>query len=346
MVGMGMLSVKVVLPLMRGFFSGLFVLFAAAIFFAVSMYDLFSSYVAKLRGQGEVGVFFANLIMSPGLFVFLFLMALFLIVYGINENLKLRRLTLSGARAGTEPEEDQWHETPEYDLTGEQPFTAQPSLPGTSLPSTTTERSVEIGRLQGSVYSDDVGKLRGATVTAENEYTNRKYIATTDSQGHISLAVPHGNYSVTIEAEDHLTRTEAIRVGDEYSSLINGRLQMTGQAHKTLVADNVRGIIETLADFSAEGSKLLEKARGAVGATEAMQLEASQWESKVADYLKSRLGRAEETLFLTESPMEEYLIAAATTAHRSYLNRINTRVVRLNRLIARLNEQLDRGMLF
>ena len=97
------------------FISALIVLLAAAFLAAISAYDLFASWMARLRGRGPVGVFLADLIVAPEVRVFLFIAAIILIAWGIKENLSLRK------RVGTGKEKKLWYETSENDLISEDP---------------------------------------------------------------------------------------------------------------------------------------------------------------------------------------------------------------------------------
>lgn len=89
-------------------------LLVAAFLWTVAAYDLFDSWINRLRSQGAMGNSLANLILSPGLRAFLFFVAAILIIWGIRENLKLRRLIDPNKLA--ELEGRQWYETAKYDL--------------------------------------------------------------------------------------------------------------------------------------------------------------------------------------------------------------------------------------
>jgi hypothetical protein len=82
---------------------------------AIATFDLFDAYMERLKTRGPVGEFLHNLILSQGLRVLLFIVAMILIYWGIRENLKLRRHIDPEKLA--ELEGKQWHETARYDLT-------------------------------------------------------------------------------------------------------------------------------------------------------------------------------------------------------------------------------------
>ena len=87
---------------------------------AIAAFDLFDAYMERLKARGPVGEFLHNLILSQGLRVLLFIVAVILIYWGIRENLKLRRHV--DPKKLAELEGKQWHETARYDLTEGKPL--------------------------------------------------------------------------------------------------------------------------------------------------------------------------------------------------------------------------------
>jgi hypothetical protein len=93
-------------------------------------------------------------------------------------------------------------------------------------------------------------------------------------------------------------------------------------------------VINALVTFSERGDGLLKRAVD--NPTEQVQRDISAWEIDVADYIANKRSKAEERLFISDASMERYFIAAATSSHRNILDRIHTRLVRLNKIIDEL----------
>jgi hypothetical protein len=208
----------------------------------------------------------------------------------------------------------------------------------------TTKKDGQIGYLECYVWDDDADRhLQGATVTALNEQTQREYSGATNEDGHLALAVPCGHYAVTVKAPNHLPRTDAVRVASaDQRGFLNVSLQMTAEARRGIAFKNLCDVVEKLTEFSAEGNVILKKTRNSVDPL--LQEEIEKWEASVATYLRERLGHPEELLFLSDAALETYDILSATAGHRAILDRVNTRVVRLNVLIEKLNNQVMRAM--
>jgi hypothetical protein len=117
---------------------------------------------------------------------------------------------------------------------------------------------------------------------------------------------------------------------------------MTAEARRGIAFKNLCDVVEKLTEFSAEGNVILKKTRNSVDPL--LQEEIEKWEASVATYLRERLGHPEELLFLSDAALETYDILSATAGHREILDRVNTRVVRLNVLIEKLNNQVMRAM--
>jgi hypothetical protein len=106
---------------------------------------------------------------------------------------------------------------------------------------------------------------------------------------------------------------------------------------------NIRkSAIEELGQLSKEGSALLKEARNDPNAE--VQERINEWEGRSAACVMRLWGSTEEILFLSDSPIEVYHILSASAAHRAILDQINTRVIRLNRLIDKVNAQVDKMM--
>ncbi len=206
----------------------------------------------------------------------------------------------------------------------------------------TTKIHGQIGYLECHVWDEDVQRhLQGATVIAQNE--DGQYKGTTNREGRLTLSVPCGLYTVTITADRHTPRTDAVKVGsDDQKGFLNVSLQMD-QDGRWLFNYNIRkNAIEELGQLSKEGEALLKQAREEPN-TETQE-SISRWEAKAAECIRRLFGGAEEILFLSDSGLEIYHILSASTAHRAILDRVNTRVIRLNKLIMKMNADVDKMM--
>jgi len=206
----------------------------------------------------------------------------------------------------------------------------------------TTKIHGQIGYLECHVW-DEVAErhLQGATVIAQNEHT--QYKGTTNRDGRLTLSVPCGLYMVTITADRYTPRTDAVRVGsDDQKGFLDVSLQMD-QDGRWLFNYNIRkNAIEELGQSSKEGEALLKQAREEPNAE--TQESISRWETKAAECIRRLFGGAEEIVFLSDSALEVYHILSASAAHRAILDRVNTRVIRLNKLIMKVNADVDKMM--
>lgn len=207
----------------------------------------------------------------------------------------------------------------------------------------------DIGYLICDVMGEGTKRIRGAKITAENEHTGVTYSDHTDSQGTAHLRVPVGNYIVTVEAENHLPRTDGVRITtDVNEGHHHVTLQMVDAARREQIRQQVSSCIKQLAAFVTEGDKLLSGGRYVPLPNEKMKSDANDWERRTSDFIKYRLsaGETRSKMFLALAPIEAFEIGSATQQQRDYLNRLNTLLLRLRRMMNEMQSQLDDGMLF
>lgn len=109
------------------FIAAVLVVLGAAFLSAVAAYDLFDSWLDRLRGQGPLGNSLASFILSPNLRIFLFMIAVILIAWGIRENRRLRQYV--DPKKLAEIEGTQWYETAKYDLADSASVSKQAASP-------------------------------------------------------------------------------------------------------------------------------------------------------------------------------------------------------------------------
>ena len=229
------------------------------------------------------------------------------------------------------------------DIVGLQDLAAKSALPTRAKQSVAD--AVEIGHLECHVWDEDADEhLRGATIVAQNEDTKREYSGTTNRDGVLILAVPCGYYSVTVKAEQHLPRTDAVKVAsDNKKGFLHVNVQMNQSGRWVYNYDIRKKAVGELSDLSKEGSALLKETH-AWNDGEVIRGKINDWEGRAAKRVLELFGSAEETLFLSDSPLEIYEILSASAELRNILNRVNTRIIRLNRLIERINADIEKMM--
>lgn len=239
-----------------------------------------------------------------------------------------------------------WHKPDPFskvDISGLQELAAQPAIPAKANESIAD--AVEIGHLECHVWDEDAEEhLRGASIVALNEHTKREYSGTTNRDGVLILAVPCGYYSVTVKAERHLPRTDAVIVASiNRKGFLQVSVQMNDSGRWVYNYDIRKKAVGELIELSKEGSALLKEAH-AWNDGEAIRGKIDDWEGRAAKRVLELFGSAQETLFLSNSPLEIYEILSASAGLRNILNRVNTRVIRLNKLIERINADIGKMM--
>jgi hypothetical protein len=305
----------------------------AAIWEFLVQFTFMDAILTKLRAQGAGGVFLANFLASPTAIWAFIIVAAVLVIAGIREaRAQSRRPPDDPVRLASPPPTHFTEPIEAYQI-------ANRVLKESPLPDAATE--VEIGVLSCHVSDEDSGDhLRGATVIAQNE--NAQYKGTTNREGSLDLRVPRGHYTVTISARNYLSRTDAARVPLKGIGTHHVSLQMD-ESGRWLFNHKIRkDAIEELSQLSKEGSALLKEAHNDPNAE--VQKRIDEWEAKAAECVAELWGSSERILFLSDSPIEVYHILSASAAHRAILDRVNTRVIRLNRLIEKVNAELEKMM--
>lgn len=237
-------------------------------------------------------------------------------------------------------------DTPDREIAGpklKEPLSTQGLAAKTIDSSPVTE--IEIGYLECHAWDEYAGRhVLGATVIAQNEHTGREYRGTTNHDGQLMLSVPCGYYTVTTYSDRHVWRTDAVRVSPvNKRGFLEVSLQLTSSG-RWLFNHNARKVaINQLSELSKQGSALLKETQ-AWNNGDAIKVRIDSWETKAADCVGELFGNAEQTLFLSDSPIEIYEISSATATHRQILNRLNTRIIRLNKLIERVNTDISKSM--
>lgn len=129
----------------------------------------------------------------------------------------------------------------------------------------------------------------------------------------------------------------ALLIAENRIPVIEGEIAATKHTRDIETAEDA---IEQISKCSEKGADLLRRARVNPGAGYALVQEIDAWEAECAECVARYMGNVQKTIFLSESPIEVYYIDSATSAHRNILNRINTKVVRLNRLLEQLSERI------
>lgn len=326
---------------MRKYILPAFLVVLAATWEFLIQFTFIDAILTKLRTKGAGGVFMANFLASPTAIWALILVAAILLIAGIRESRAQSRLQSNDPAQLT---------TPSTSITGPIEAYQTPIRELKESPSPSPATDVELGRLDCYVADEDTGDhLRGATVIAKNDQTDREYKGTTNREGCVDLRVPRGYYTVTVQAPRYLSRTDAAKVPPKGIGIFHVRLQMD-ESGRWLFNYNVRkNVIERLMELSKEGSALLDEAH-AWNDPEAVQKKLSKWEAKSAAYVIEIFGSAEETMFLSDSTLEIILDSAdlppASAAHKVILNRVNALVIRLNKLVERVNADMDKMMLW
>ncbi len=74
--------------------------------------------------------------------------------------------------------------------------------------------------LQGTVGDASGGLIAKATVTAKNNANGKSYTATSDAAGHFTVAVPAGQYTVTVTAPGFSIATQEATVATDATSAL------------------------------------------------------------------------------------------------------------------------------
>lgn len=202
-----------------------------------------------------------------------------------------------------------------------------------------------IGRTAFRVECEILGPLREVKISIEGESAQRPYVVYTDRGGMAQLNIPVGNYLVSFEADNHLPHTEGVAVRERYygeQHLV--RLQMEDGPRRAAITANVMSLVNGMAERHRKGHEILLRAHSA-GPTPQLEHDVDAWERETEVFL-IRWNHQQSKKFMADHPVLTYPIMFVTPDHQAFLNRIHTRLSRIEEMGDGLKRNLDDGMLF
>jgi len=354
---------------MMKFIAAVLVVLGAAFLSAVAAYDLFDSWLDRLRGQGPLGNSLASFILSPNLRIFLFMIAVILIAWGIRENRRLRQYV--DPKKLAEIEGTQWYETAKYDLAESasvskqaaspqaadklsDPAGATPDLPPeTALEQIQRERDASRflaralakgpkGRIVIEVSRSDERALEIARemhkVLRDGGWqTEWRAVLTPIRETGIVLKVRNP----TLSSEANSTLIDAMaNIGFKPVLVRQPELQeheatlVIGSAISVEAPSDKIAILKQLGDFRDEGNDLLQRL-SIYRVLVPYEQEFETWRTKVQDYLE-QTSQGYATRFRSKN-VEYQCPLTASTRTRPLINMFYTCVMRLEEFIREIS---------